>query len=110
MESPDHPILDRPWEWQIERFSCRTDQFARLTVLDVGFVRNGQRRVLRFSDPQDVTIQFDGKFPIPCGEMAIRDISHRQLEGLSVCVTEFGASGSPLHLYARSVHEVRELR
>src|SRR5690349_8121842 len=108
MEGYDHPILDRPWEWQIEKFSWHIDPIARLAALDVGFVRNGEHRVLRFAEPQDVTIQLDGRLPIPCGEMAIRDISHRQLEGLSVCVTEFGASGSPLRLYARSVHEVSE--
>lgn len=106
MESPDHPILDQPWEWQIEEFSWHTDQIAKLTVLDVRFVRNGQHRILRFTDPRDVTIQFDGGYPIQCGEMAIRDISRRQLEGLSVCVTESGASGAPLRLYARSVHEI----
>jgi hypothetical protein len=38
--------------------------------------------------------------------MAILDISRRQLDGLTVQVTEFGASGTPLRLYARSVQEI----
>jgi hypothetical protein len=38
--------------------------------------------------------------------MAILDISRRQLDGLTVQVTEFGASGTPLHLYARAVQEI----
>ena len=106
MNDPDHPILDRPWRWEIEEFTWRSEHDSMQAALDVRFARDGHRRTLRFIEPQDVTIQFGGKPPIQCGEMAILDVSQRQLDGLTVQVTEFGASGTPLQLYARSVQEI----
>ncbi|MFN9246556.1 MAG: hypothetical protein ACK6DS_05710 [Planctomycetota bacterium] len=106
MSDPDHPILAQPWRWEIEGLAWHSEHDSMQASLDVRFVRDGQRRTLRFIEPQDVTIQFGGKHPIQCGEMAILDISRRQLDGLTVQVTEFGASGTPLHLYARAVQEI----
>jgi hypothetical protein len=106
MHDPDHPILDQPWRWEIEEFAWRSEHDSMQAALDVRFIRDGQRRTLRFIEPQDVAIQFGGKHPIQCGEMAILDISRRRLDGLTIQVTEFGASGSPLRLYARSVQEI----
>lgn len=106
MNDPDHPILDQPWRWEIEELVWHSEHGATQAALDVRLVRDGHRRTLRFIEPQDVTIQFAGTHPIQCGEMAILDISRRQLDGLTVQVTEFGASGTPLRLYARSVQEV----
>lgn len=105
MTDPAHPILNQPWCWEIETFTWHFGHDSVQAALDVRFVRDGQRRTLRFIDPQDVTIAFGGNHPIQCGDMAILDISRRQLDGLTVQVTEFGASGTPLKLYARSVQE-----
>jgi hypothetical protein len=106
MKDPDHPILDQPWRWEIDEFAWMSEQAPLPAALDVRFIRDGQRRTLRFIEPQEVTIQFGGKHPIQCGDMAILDISQRQLDGLSVQVTAFGASGTPFRLYARSVREI----
>lgn len=106
MEDPAHSILDQPWRWDIEEFAWTSEHGSLPAALEVRFVRDGQRRTLRFIEPRDVTIQFGGKYPIQCGEMAILDISRRQLDGLTVQVTEFGASGTPLQLYARSVQDI----
>jgi hypothetical protein len=106
MNDPDHPILDQPWRWEIIQFDWHSMDASSPSWLDVTFIRDGVRRTLRFIDPQDVTIKVGGWYPIQCGEMAILDVSRRQLDGLGVQVTEFGASGSPLRLYARSVLEV----
>ncbi len=106
MSAPDHSILREPWRWEIEEFAWHCGHDSVQAALDVRFVRDGQRRTLRFIEPQDVTIEFSGRYPIQCGEMAILDISHRQLDGLTVQVTAFGASGTPVKLYARSVHEI----
>jgi hypothetical protein len=109
MNDPDHPILDQPWRWEIESFSWHSEHGSVQAALDVRFVRDGQRCTLRFIAPQDVVILVGGKHTIQCGEMSILDISRRQLDGLTVQVTEFGASGTPLRLYARSVQEIKPL-
>jgi hypothetical protein len=106
MNETHHLILDQPWRWEIEGFAWHSEHDSVQAALDVRFVREGQRRTLRFVEPQDVTIQFGGHYPIQCGEMAIFDISRRQLDGLTVQVAEFGGSGTPLQLYARSVQEI----
>ncbi len=106
MNDPDHPILDQPWRWEIDEFTWHAERGTVQAALDVRFVRDGQHLTLRFIEPQDVTIEFGGSYPIQCGEMAILDISGRQLDGLTVQVTEFGASGTPLRLYARSVQKL----
>lgn len=106
MNDPFHPILDRPWLWEIDRFAWHKLQGSSQCALDVRFVRDGLHRTLRFIEPQEVLIQFSGTYPIECGEMAILDIRQRQLDGLSIQVADTGASGTPLKLYARSVHEV----
>lgn len=106
MNCPDHPILDQPWRWEIEGFVWHWQKDSMQAMLDVRFVREGQRRTVRFIEPQEVTIQFTGSYPIQCGEMVIRDISQRQLEGMMVQVSAFGASGTPIQLYAKAVQLV----
>lgn len=106
MNDPDHSVLHQPWRWAIEGFVWHAEKGLPPSVLDVWFVREDERCVLRFIEPQDVVIRIDGIHPAPCGDMAILDISQRQLDGLHVQVTEFGASGTPLRLYARSVERI----
>jgi hypothetical protein len=103
MTDPDHPILEKPWTCEIAQFEWSAGSDDVPSVLDVTFVRDGSSRRLRFIDPQDVTLEFSGRFPIQCGEMAILDVRDRQLDGLGVQVAEYGASGTPLRLYARAV-------
>jgi hypothetical protein len=106
MNALPHPILDRPWSWEISRVEWLAEDEDASSYLDVTFTRDGHSRKLRFIEPQNVTLEFDGQHSIQCGEMVILDIRDRQLDGLTVQVTEGGASGSPLRLYARAVTEI----
>ena len=107
MDNRHHPIIDRPWEWEIVRFEWVAAGETNSSRLDVTFARGGESRTLRFTEPQAVSLNFDdGHNPIECGEMVILDVSDRQLDHLNVQVTEGGASGTPLDLYAKSVTEV----
>jgi hypothetical protein len=74
MTDPDHPILEKPWTCEIAQFEWSAGSDDVPSVLDVTFVRDGSSRRLRFIDPQDVTLEFSGRFPIQCGEMAILDV------------------------------------
>lgn len=106
MNDPTHPILDQPWRWEIDSFAWHSKQHISPCALDVRFVRDGVYRTLRFIEPSDVTIQFSGGSSIQCGDLIILDIRGRQLSGLGVQVTESGASGTPLRLYAKTVQEI----
>jgi hypothetical protein len=102
-----HPILDRPWDWEIARLEWVAANETNSSHLDVTFTREGELRKLRFAEPQNVSINFDdGHNSIQCGEMVILDVRDRQLDALNVQVTEGGASGSPLRFYAKSVTEI----
>jgi hypothetical protein len=106
MNDPHHSILERPWLWEIEYLEWIAGSEDTSAILNVTFIRNGARRTLCFVDPTDVRLNIGGRPPIQCGEMVILDIRGRQLSGLGVQVTEGGASGSPLHLYARMVKDL----
>ena len=103
MNNPDDAILENPWSWEISRFEWNASEDGCATYLDVTFQRDGTTRILRFIAPQDVYIHIPGGRPIECGDMLIRDICDRQLDSLGIQVTEGGASGTPLSLYARTV-------
>jgi hypothetical protein len=53
-----------------------------------------------------IKLDVDGAWPAQCGEMVIVDITRRKYEGLRVQVTESGASGSPLQLFAKDVTDL----
>jgi len=107
MDDPHHPILESPWLWEIDHIEWAAGTGDTPSCLDITFIRGGVSRTLRFIDAQNVSMNIDGRLPAQCGEMVILDIRDRQLEGLSVQVTEGGASGSPVELYARTVEVVR---
>jgi len=106
MDDPNHPILESPWLWEINRIEWAAGTGETPSDLDVTFIRGAVSRARRFIDAQDVTVNIEGRLPVQFGEMVILDIRGRQLDGLRVQVTEGGASGSPLELYARRVEEV----
>ena len=106
-QEPEHPILDKPFTWAITELHWRASGVAEpSSFLDVTFARDGQLRRLRFADPQQVVLELSAPSSVDCGDMVIRDISDRQLDGLSVQVTDNGADGTPLSFYAKGVIEV----
>ena len=106
MNDPHHSILETPWLWEITHIEWVAGSEDSSSNLNVTFTLNGALRTLCFVDPTDVRLEIGGRPPIQCGEMVILDVRGRQLDGLGVQVTEGGASGSPLHLYARTVKDL----
>ncbi|MGC4002577.1 MAG: hypothetical protein QM811_05300 [Pirellulales bacterium] len=90
-DSPIHPILDRPHEYEILRFDYHNDPRDHCTsYLDLTLSRQSTIRRLRFLRPQRLVIE-EG-FPATTNGMIILDIRHRQWENLKVEVADFEAS------------------
>lgn len=107
MEQKHHSILERPWEYLISeiQWGVANDGIGD-TFLDVTFIKGASVHRLRFIALRHTRLELSGAYPQDCGEMVILDIRDRGWEGLTVEVTEGGASGSPLTLYAREVIEL----
>jgi len=74
------------------------------SFLDLRLEKNGLVRNLRFLEPRDIKIE-EG-FPQPTGGMQILDVSARQLEGITVEVSDFEASWGAITFLARSVTDM----
>jgi hypothetical protein len=98
---PDHPIIDRPWEYEIvglcynRSLDCSDGSFIDLTLQKGPAVRR-----LRFYGPQRLLI--DEGFPSSSG-LQILDVSRRQMEGLKVRVANFEPSGGCPTFWAQEV-------
>jgi hypothetical protein len=63
---PDHPIVDRPWEFDIELFSYHNNPVEeRHSYIDLTLRRGKTVRRLRFLGPQDLQIESDA-WRVPC--------------------------------------------
>ena len=101
---PDHPILPRPYLWELVEFSYHKDAADWLkSFIDMVFERDGQRRRLRFFGPQELEISKG--LPNSCG-LRIVDVSARQLEGIRVRVRTFEPDWGIPEFWASSVIEV----
>ena len=104
LDDPHHPIIERPWEFQIVGFSYHRDLESWAdSYLDLILQRGGCRRRLRFFGPQALHIDegFPG-FPSSSG-LNVLDVSKRQLEGISVRVANFEQTGGCPTFWARNV-------
>lgn len=99
---PDHPILQRPWEWELTEFCYRTNDGAE-PHLDLVFEKGEVRKKLRFFSPRDIRIS-EG-FSSTMG-LIILDVRGRKLDGLGVQVTNYEAHGGPPEFWAREVEEI----
>jgi hypothetical protein len=98
----DHPILDRPWEWEIAEFRYVRDPATEASsFIELTFRRSGLLRRLRFQDPRDLRIE--PGFPQPTGGMRILDVRSRQWDGIGVEVADFEASFGAITFRARDV-------
>ena len=101
-EDPDHPIVERPWEWQIAEFRyvrdlpTESNSFIELTLTRAGVIRR-----LRFRAPRD--IQIEPGFPRPTGGIRILDIRARQWDGIGVEMADFESSHGAVTFRARDV-------
>lgn len=88
---PDHPILDRAFEWEI--VGLNLDMLAsedKEAHLDLVLHRAQERCVLRFWSPTELEIEKGG--PSRTGGLVILDISSRQLSNLGVRVDDVESS------------------
>jgi hypothetical protein len=100
-DDPHHPIIERPWEYEIIGLSYHRDLESWAdSYLDLILQRGVCRRRLRFLGPQDLRI--DEGFPSSSG-LCVLDVSKRQLDGIGVRVANFEASGGCPTFWAREV-------
>jgi hypothetical protein len=102
---PLHPILERPWEFEIVGFDYSA--IGSPARLDLTLKRGGEIRRLRFISPQD--IELEPGFPSPQGPsgIAISDVSSRQLQGIRVRVSDrVTGQDCRLKLWAADVHRL----
>ena len=104
LEDRDHPVLPEAWQYDIVGVRIElaptdgSEPFLDLTVR-----RGNDRRSLRFFSPQEIEIERGG--PVN-GGLQILDVSARQLDGLTVQVTDFEAGSGSLGFWARDVAAV----
>jgi hypothetical protein len=97
---PNHPVIERPFEYEIVEFSYIRPLDGSEPYIDLGLVKGDTLRCLRFFDPRDIRIT-EG-FPNSSG-LAILDVSSRQMDRLGVRVINFEASDGCPEFWARDV-------
>jgi hypothetical protein len=101
---PDHPIVERPWEYEIVGLCYHRDPDSWAdSHIDLTLQKGSQRRCLRFLGPQ--ALEITEGFPGSSG-LCILDVSQRQLDGLRVRVANFEASGGCPTFWAGDVVEL----
>jgi hypothetical protein len=106
---PDHPIIERPWEYAILSFCYHNDLEDRLaSYLDLTLGRGDVIRRLRFLVPQDFAVE-KGCFPHPTGGMCILDVRRRQLDGIGVRVADSEATRGAVTFWAREVIDLDDV-
>jgi len=104
-DDPDHPIIERPYEYDILLFCYHIDpENDRNSYLDLTLRRGPTVRRLRFLAPQDLEIEKG--FPQPTRGMRILNVRRRQLDGLGVMVEDFEASSGRVTFWAREVRDL----
>ncbi|MBL4770903.1 MAG: hypothetical protein JKY61_07130, partial [Planctomycetes bacterium] len=102
MEYNHHPIIDRPWEFDITEFRYHVGLDGSTPFIDLTLVRGELIRRLRFVQPRDIQIE-EGCFPQPTRGMAILDVSDQQLGDLNVHVADFEGTRGALTFWAKDV-------
>ena len=102
---PDHPIIEKPWEYHIVDFYYHVDQDDwDKSYIDMVLAKGSTVRRLRFWSPRSLKIE-EG-FPMPTGGMEITDVRHRQMQGISVRVGDFEASWGAVTFWASEVEDL----
>jgi hypothetical protein len=98
---PNHPIVDRPWDYAINAVHYHVGLDGTEPYLDLILQRNHVTRRLRFWSPRQLKIE-EG-FPNPTHGMEILDVRHRGLHGLGIRVGDFEAGRGSITFWARAV-------
>lgn len=108
-KTPDHPIIDKPWEYDIVGFNYQVDPDNwRNSYIDVTLKKNDSIRQFCFISPQNVKIEV-GFLLTRTGGMEILDVSDRQLDGIKVWVNDFEASPGAITFWAYQVIDLDKL-
>lgn len=100
-EDPKHAVLPDAWRYEIVGLQLELDpENGQEPFLDLTLRLDGTRLTLRFFSPQNIEIEEGG--PVS-GGFTILDVSHRQLDGLSVRVDDYEARRGSLRFWARDV-------
>ncbi len=98
----DHPIIDKPWEYNIVEFRYHVDlRNWKESFIDLHLKKGIILRRLRFFSPQNLKIEQG--FPQPTHGLCILDIRSRQLEGFGVEVSDFEAGRGSITFLASEV-------
>ncbi len=101
---PHHPIIERPWEYEIVSLCYHRDLNSWAdSSIDLTLQSGDCRRRFRFLGPQDLRIT-EG-FPNSSG-LCILDVSKRQLDGIGIRVANFELHGGCPTFWAREVVEL----
>ncbi len=103
-DSRDHPIIDRPWEFEIRYFaySCDPDRWLE-SYIDMTVVRGDSIRRLRFTAPQELEIA--NGFPVNTKGLRILDVSQSRMEDIAIRVECFEMDGV-ISFWAKSVEDL----
>ncbi|MFN3651366.1 MAG: hypothetical protein ACK47B_17460 [Armatimonadota bacterium] len=98
---PDHPIIERPWEYRVIGLDYQIPLDESPPYLDLTLAKGDSLRRLRFLWPRDLHIERG--FPARTGGMQIVDVSARGLEGIRVWVRDIEASPGAVEFWAAEV-------
>ena len=100
-EDPYHPIIDRPWDYEIVLLGWSRETETDPSFLDLTLRKGTVLRRLRFAEPQEIEIEKG--FSVKTGGLYIADVKHRGLDGITVRVSDFEASPGAIRFWARDV-------
>lgn len=100
-KDPEHPIIDRPFEYRILDFRYYAGEDSEEPFIDMTLARQSVVRRLRFWSPRDLEIEKG--FPVPTSGMEILDVRGRQMQGIGVRVGDFESNWGSVTFWAREV-------
>lgn len=102
---PNHPIIERPWEYDIVEFHYHVDTDDRSKCyIDMSLAKGETVRRLRFWSPR--TLKIEEGFPNPTSGMVILDVRHRQMQDIGIHVWDFEASQGAITFWASDVEDL----
>ena len=105
-KDPLHPIVDKPWSYEIVGFNYQRGDSDQESFVDITLAQGEVRRHLRFLSPTHICI--DGGFPAMSGGLVILDISGRSVAGVAVMVEDFESDKGSVRFYARKAIDLDE--
>ena len=102
MEIKYHPIIKDPHLYEISDFHYHNDlSDCRKSYIDLSLVKGLKKRILRFIEPKDLSIEKG--FPFSTGGMYIEDISSHGLERINIQVDDFEPTHGSIRFLAYKV-------